>query len=144
MRAKWAGKIWNWTVASKDVIIKCERSEPEIFFQNWTVASEASGNFLENFALFPPNSSKLRSAYLFSFKKRTHYLFPAFSKSEYLFPKSASPPPPSESNGCPLMIVLIRYSILLARGSGKTISSRRVWLTFYPPRFHESKWTFPF
>ena len=52
MRAKRAGKIWNWTVASKHVIIECERSEPEIF-SNWTVASEASEKFLENFALFP-------------------------------------------------------------------------------------------
>ena len=53
----------------------------------------------EKFCTFPPNSSKLRSDYLFSFQKRTNYLFPAFSRSEYLFPKSATPPPPSESNG---------------------------------------------
>ena len=52
MRAKRAEKIWNWTVASKHVIIECERSEPGKF-SNWTVASEASGKFLENFALFP-------------------------------------------------------------------------------------------
>ena len=52
MRSKWAGKFWNWTVAIKHVIIECERSEPE-FFWKWTVASEASGKFLENFALFP-------------------------------------------------------------------------------------------
>ena len=43
---------------------------------------------------FSPNSSKLRSYYLFSFQKRTDYLFPAFSRSEYSFPKSATPPPP--------------------------------------------------
>ena len=42
---------------------------------------------------FSPNSSKLRSDYLFSFQKKTNYLFPSFSRSEYLFPKSASPPP---------------------------------------------------
>ena len=40
---------------------------------------------------FSPNSSKLRSDYLFSYQKRTEYLFPAFKRSEYLFPKSASP-----------------------------------------------------
>ena len=49
MRAKRSGKIWNWTVVSKHVIIKCERREPENF-SNWTVAS---GKFLENFAPFP-------------------------------------------------------------------------------------------
>ena len=54
----------------------------------------------------PPNSSKLRSDYLFSFQKRTNYLFPTFSRSEYLFPKSASPPPP-ESNGLPLIYTFI-------------------------------------
>ena len=52
MRAKRVGTIWNWTVASKHVIIECERSEPENS-SNWTVASEESGKFLENFALFP-------------------------------------------------------------------------------------------
>ena len=46
------------------------------------------------FCTFPPNSSKLRSDYLFSFQKRTNYLFPAFSRSEYLFPKSVSSSPP--------------------------------------------------
>ena len=96
MRAKRAEKIWNWTVASKHVIIECEQSEAENL-SNWTVASEAIF-----FCTFPPNSSKLRSDYLFSFQKRTNYLFPAFSRSEYLFPKSA--PPPSESNGRPLSI----------------------------------------
>ena len=89
MRVKRAGKIWNWTVASKHVIIECDRSEPKKF-PNWTVASEASAKF----CTFPPNSIKLRSDYLFSFQKRTNYLFPAFSRSEYLFPKSARPPPP--------------------------------------------------
>ena len=29
MRAKRAGKMWDWTVASKYVIIQCEWSEPE-------------------------------------------------------------------------------------------------------------------
>ena len=52
MRAKRAAKTWNWTVASKHVITKCERSEPENF-SNWT---EASGKFLESFALFPQAS----------------------------------------------------------------------------------------
>ena len=45
-------KIWNWTVSSKHVIIECERSKPENL-SNRTVASEASGKFLENVALFP-------------------------------------------------------------------------------------------
>ena len=89
MRAKRAGKIWNWTVASKHVIIGSELEN----FSNWTFASKASGNFWK-ILRFPPNSSKLRSDYLFSFQKRTNDLFPAFSRSEYLFPKSASPPPP--------------------------------------------------
>ena len=52
MRGKGAGKFWNWTVASKHVIIECERSEAE-HFSNWTVVSEANENFLENFALSP-------------------------------------------------------------------------------------------
>ena len=73
---------------SIDVIIECERSELEKLW-NWTVAREA----IAKFCTFPPNSSKLRSDYLFSFQKRKNYLFPAFSRSEYLFPKSASPPP---------------------------------------------------
>ena len=62
-------------------------------------AKRAKKNF-GKFCTFPSNSSKLRSAYLFSFQKRTNNLFPAFSRSEYLFPKSARPP--SESNGRPL------------------------------------------
>ena len=75
MRAKRAGKI---------VKLNCrEQSEGKILH-------------------FPPNSSKLRPDYIFSFQKRTNYLFPTFSRSEYLFPKSAIPPPPSESNGRPL------------------------------------------
>ena len=92
MRAKRAGKNWNWTVASKHVIIECERSEPQNFCKlNFCERSERK--ILGKFCTFPPNSSKLRSDYLFSFQKRTNYLFPAFSRSEYLFPKSASPPP---------------------------------------------------
>ena len=35
------------------VIIQCERSEPVKLKKKWSVASEASGKFLENFALFP-------------------------------------------------------------------------------------------
>ena len=59
-----------------------ERSERKVF---WKILH------------FLPNSSKLRSEYLFSFQKRTDYLFPIFSSSEYLFPKSASPPPPPQN-----------------------------------------------
>ena len=47
----------------------------------------------EQFCTFPPNSSKLKSDYSFSFRKRTNNLFQAFSRSEYLSPKSAPPPP---------------------------------------------------
>ena len=57
---------------------------------------------------FPPNSSKLRSDYLFSFQKRTDYLFPVFLRSEYLFPKSASPPPPPQ-NQMVVPLLLIRH-----------------------------------
>ena len=46
------------------------------------------------FCTFPPNSSKLRSDYLFSFQKRTNYLFPSISRSEYLFPQKCQAPPP--------------------------------------------------
>ena len=82
MRAKRAGKIFK---------LNCrERSERKIFGK---------------FALCPPNSSKLRSDYLFSFQKRTNYLFPVFSRSEIYFQKvPAPPPPPSESNGRPLNV----------------------------------------
>ena len=113
MRAKRAGKMWNWTVVSKHVIMECKRSEPENV-SNWTVASEASGKFLENFALFIQNSSKLhvRSYYLFSFQKRTNYLFPAFSRSEYLFPKSARPPPPQNQMVVPLIPSLANITSL--------------------------------
>ena len=91
MRAKRAGKIWNLTVGSKHVIIECERSEPKMFRIELSRAKRAIF-FGGKFCTFPPNSSKLRSDYLFSFQKRTNYLFPAFSRSEYLFPKSVSPP----------------------------------------------------
>ena len=64
--------------------------------------AKGAGKFLER--IFPPNSSKLRSDYLFSFQKRTNYLFPAFSRSEYLFQKSASPPPPPQNQ----MVVPLR------------------------------------
>ena len=53
---------WNASEASRKklklncreriVIIECERIEPKKS-KNWSVASEASGKFLENFALFP-------------------------------------------------------------------------------------------
>ena len=60
--------------------------------KNWSVVSEASGNFFGKLCTFPQESSKFRSDYLFSFQKRTDYLFPRFLRSEYLFPKSARPP----------------------------------------------------
>ena len=84
-----AGKIWKWTVASKHVIIECKWTEPE----NFSFKLNCREKFFGKFWTFPPNSSKLRSDYLFSFQKRTNYLFPAFSRSEYFFPKSARPPP---------------------------------------------------
>ena len=117
MRGKRAGKIWNWTVASKDVIIECAnwaKRAGKLFKLNCSERSERK--FFGKFCTFPPNSSKLRSDYLFSFQKRTNYLFPAFSRSEYLFPKSASPPPLPlwESNGRPLkflkMNILVQVS----------------------------------
>ena len=46
------------------------------------------------FCTFPPNSSKLRSDYLFSFQKRTNYLFPAFQGQSIYFKKVPAPPPP--------------------------------------------------
>ena len=77
---------------------------------------------------FSQNFSKLRSDYLFSFQKRTIYLFPAFSRSEYLFPKSASPPPPSESNGPPLtkqsLRTLTQRYANHYRNSGPTLGQR--------------------
>ena len=132
MRGKRAGKIWNWTVASKDVIIECAnwaKRVGKLFKLNCSERSERK--FFGKFCTFHPNSSKLRSDDLFSFHERTNYLFPAFSRSEYLFPKSASPPhqnqmvfplsfwkwippPPSESNGLPLkslkMNILVQVS----------------------------------
>ena len=95
MRAKRAWKNWNWTVASKHVIIECERSELEIL-SNWNFGK---------FCTFPPNSSKLRSDYLFSLQKRRNCLFPAFSRLEYIFPKSASPPSPQNQMVIPLQQV---------------------------------------
>ena len=87
----------------------CERSEQKIFGK---------------FCTFPPNSSKLRSDYLFSFQKRTNYLFPAFSRSEYLFPKSASPQAPHPQNQMVVPLALlsthlisIHSSIYIARSS---------------------------
>ena len=77
------------------------------------------------FCTFPPNSSKLRSDYLFSFQKRTNYLFPEFSRSEYLFPKSASPPPPLRikwSSPYALKIHRSNYKIrLLARKKNRDL-----------------------
>ena len=68
------------------------KRDGKCFKLNYRERSERK--FFGKFSTFPPNSSKLRSDYLFSFQKRTNYLFPAFSRSEYLFPKNASPPPP--------------------------------------------------
>ena len=82
------------------------------------------------FCTFPPNSSKLRSDYLFSFQKRTNYLFPAFSRSEYLFPKSARPP--SESNGRPLSLWYYIYS-LIAINFGQLYSVLRQLPVFNGP-----------
>ena len=61
-------------------------------FSKLNCRKRSERNIFGKFCTFPPNSSKLRSDYLFSFQKRTNYLFQAFSRSEYLFPKSASPP----------------------------------------------------
>ena len=74
MRAKWA---------EKNLKIEVSRAKRAEFF--WKTL---------HFFCFPPNSSKFRSDYLFSFQNRTDYSFPVFLRSEYLFPKSASPPPP--------------------------------------------------
>ena len=89
MRAKRAGKI---EIELSCVNMLCNASEASRIFLNCTVASEASGIFFFNFALFPPILPGLGQI-IFSFQKRTNNLFPAFSKSEYLFSKSASPPP---------------------------------------------------
>ena len=72
------------------VIIKCERSELEKLKLNCRERSER--NMFEKMCTFPPNSSKLRSDYLFSFQKRTDYLFPVFSRSEYFVSKKRQPP----------------------------------------------------
>ena len=85
--------------------------------------------FFGKFCIFSPNSSKLRSDYLFSFQKRTSYLFPAFSRSEYLFPKSASPPPPSESNGRPLKCVG-KDGVNLHWVGGKHLSFQWIWTRY--------------
>ena len=139
MRVKRAGKIWNWTVASKHAIIECERSQPENL-SNWTVASEASGKFFENFALFPPNSSKLRSDYLFSFQKRTNYLFPAFSRSGYLFPKSARPP--SESNSRPLRFARCCTSVLDFHSKNLQITSKLLTQGYRYHKIRKRFWMF--
>ena len=78
MRVKRSGKVFK--------LNRRERSERKFFGK---------------FCTFPPNSSKLRSDYLFSFQKRTTYLFAAFSRSNIYFQKVPGPPP-SKSNGCPL------------------------------------------
>ena len=112
MRAKRAGKI-------KIELLRAKRAEK-----------------FGKFCTFPPNSSKFRSDYLFSFQERADYLFPVFLRSEYLFPKSASPPPPSESNGRPLkrclnldyrkffysgyVVPLINYCIVVWSNASKT------------------------
>ena len=95
MRAKRAWKIWNWTVASKHVIIECERAGK--FFKLNCRKQKIFGKF----CTFPPNSSKLRSDYLFSFQKRTKYLFPVIFKVRIFISKKCQAPS-SESNGRPL------------------------------------------
>ena len=101
-----------------NVIIKCERSEPEKM--NLNCGERTCYNLMRakrigkikielsrakrKICTFSPNSNNVRSDYLFSYQKKKDFLFPAFSRSEYLFPISASPPPPpSESNGRPLI-----------------------------------------
>ena len=89
MRAKRAGYFFKLNC--------CERSE-------WTSFGK--------FGTFPPNSSKLRSDYLFSFQKRTNYFFQHFQRQNIYFQKvPAPPPPPSESNGRPLSYPQPEYSI---------------------------------
>ena len=92
--------------------MKCERSEPEkieielsranSYNLMWAKRAEeieklkcrerSERKIFGKLCTFPPNCSKFRSDYLFSFQNRTGYLFPVFLRSEYLFPKSARPP----------------------------------------------------
>ena len=94
-------------------INRCKGSEPEKFGKICT---------------FPPILGKIRSDYVFSFKKRTFNLFSAFSRSEYLFPKSATPS--SESNGRPLIDFLRDLEILpdfdLVAAGGTHVSQTHV------------------
>ena len=114
MRAKPAGKF---------IKLNCrERSERKIFGK---------------FCTFPPNSSRLRSDYLFSFQKRTNYLFPAFSRSGYLFPKSARPP--SESNGRPLRFARCWTSVLDFHSKNLQITSKLLTQGY---RYHMIRKTF--
>ena len=59
-------------------------------------------NFWKNCHVIPNSRNVKVRLFIFFFQKMTDHLFSTFSRPEYLFSKSASPPPPSESNGCPL------------------------------------------
>ena len=65
---------------------------------NWTIASEASGKI----CTFPPNSSNLRSDYLFLSRRGQNIYFQHFQGQNISKKGPAPPPPPSESNGRPL------------------------------------------
>ena len=113
MRGKRVGKIWNLTVASKDVIIECTnwaKRAGKLFKLNCNERSERK--IFAKFCTFPPNSSKKRSDYLFSFQNRTSY-FKHFQGQNIYFQKVPAPPP-LESNGRPLkflkMNILVQIS----------------------------------
>ena len=100
------------------VIIKCERSEPETFCKrtcynlmrakrkikikflklklHWCERSERK--FFRKFCAFTPNSSKLRSDYLF-FSRRGQIIYSQhFQGQNIYFQKVPAPPPPSPQN----------------------------------------------
>ena len=101
---------WNASKASRQkiklncgeriVIIECERSELKKS-KNWSVASEASGKFFENFALFPPILASLGQIIYFVSRIGQIIYFQYFEGQNIYFQKVPAPPP-SESNGRPL------------------------------------------
>ena len=80
---------WHGSLPSSYNIMRAKGDGKK--FKNWNVASEASGNVLENIALFPQILASLCQIIYF------------LSRSEYLFPKSANPPPPQNQMVVPLL-----------------------------------------
>ena len=89
MRAKRAGKIWNWTAASKHVTIECERSEPE-FFKIELKRAEKNWKILQ----FSPKFYQVKVRLFIFFPEEDKLFISTIFKVRIFTSKKCQPPPP--------------------------------------------------